>query len=93
MPATIKNQLILDQYKLLLNNFYAEPQNEEILGSFLDYATTNDTSARKHPNRKFTDEVPVKKKKKHPEPATTLPKIEDFFKPRKCGKKDTIIID
>lgn len=92
MPATIKNQLILDQYKLLLNDFYAEPQNEEILGSFLDYATTNDMSATKHLNRRFTDEVPERKKKKHSEPATTLPKIQDFFKPRKCGKK-IIVID
>ena len=49
MPPTIKNQMILDQYKLLLNNIYAEPQNEEILGPFLEleYTATGAISTRK----------------------------------------------
>ena len=40
MSAIIKNQMILDQYKLLLNNIYAEPQNEEILCPFLELGYT-----------------------------------------------------
>ena len=34
MPATIKNHMVVDRFKELLNEFYTEPQEEEILGSF-----------------------------------------------------------
>lgn len=80
MPATIKNQMILDQYKLLLNDFYVEPQNEEILGSFLEYTGTVAISTRKT-NGRSTEGMPKTKKKKQSEHAA-LPLIKDFFKPR-----------
>ena len=34
MPATIKNHMVVDRFKELLNEFYTEPHEEEILGSF-----------------------------------------------------------
>lgn len=77
MPATIKNQIILDQYKLLLHEFYTEPQHEEILGSFLEYTATGAISTRKT-NGRSTDGVPKTKKKQSEH--VSLPK--DFFKPR-----------
>ena len=35
MPATIKNHMILDRLKELVNDHYAEPTDKEILGYFL----------------------------------------------------------
>ena len=35
IPATIKNHMIFGRFKELVNNYYTEPINEEIFGSFL----------------------------------------------------------
>ena len=35
MPATIKNHMIMDRYLEMVHEFYAEPENEVVLGSFL----------------------------------------------------------
>ena len=35
MPGTVINQLLLEKYKQLVQTLYAEPKEEEILGSFL----------------------------------------------------------
>ena len=42
MPATIKNHMVVDRFKELLNEFYTEPQEEEILGSFLAISPHDD---------------------------------------------------
>ena len=42
MPATIKSHMVLDRFKELLNEFYTEPQEEEILGSFLAISPHDD---------------------------------------------------
>ena len=65
--------------KKLLNDFYAETLNEEILGLFLEYRAMGATSTRKT-NGRSTEGVP-KKKEKWSEHAT-LPNIKDFFELR-----------
>ena len=35
MQATLKNHMILDRSKELVNDYYTEPTDEKILGSFL----------------------------------------------------------
>ena len=35
MPGTVKNHLLMEKYKEIVNKRYAEPKNEEVLGSFL----------------------------------------------------------
>ena len=35
MPGTIKNHMLLDRYKELVEKFYIEPKNEIIIGNFL----------------------------------------------------------
>lgn len=57
MPATIKNHMILDRYKELLNDYYIEPKDEEILGNFLALSTTNASPPEK-------ETAPKRKKKK-----------------------------
>ena len=46
MPATITNHMVVDQYKELLNEFYTEPREEEILGSFLAISPLDDNDGR-----------------------------------------------
>ena len=57
MPATIKNHMVVDRFKELLNEFYTEPQEEEILGSFLAISPHDDIDEQ-------PIAVPEKKKKK-----------------------------
>ena len=45
MPATIKNHMILDRFKELVNDYYTEPADEEILDSFLAISL-DDSSVR-----------------------------------------------
>ena len=35
MPGTVKNHLFTEKYKKIVNERYAEPKDEEVLGSFL----------------------------------------------------------
>ena len=49
--------MVVDQYKELLKEFYTEPQEEEILGSFLAISPLDDNDERPRT-------VPEKKKKK-----------------------------
>ena len=35
MPGTVKNHLLMEKYKEIVNERYAEPKDEEVLGSFL----------------------------------------------------------
>ena len=34
MPRTVKNHLLMEKYKEIVNECYAEPRDEEVLGSF-----------------------------------------------------------
>ena len=38
MPGTIKNHMLLDRYKELVEKLYIEPKNEIIIGNFLTSA-------------------------------------------------------
>ena len=35
MSGTVKNHLLMEKYKEIVNKRYAEPNDEEVLGSFL----------------------------------------------------------
>ena len=35
MPGTVKNHMVLDRYKELVEKLYVEPKNEIIIGNFL----------------------------------------------------------
>jgi len=99
MPGTIINQLLMERYKQLVETLYAEPNEEEILGSFL---TPDDSIDIR------TGPTSVKKKKKEKEISKARdlnqPDIRKFFKPspavpaadktKKKGKNsDVITID
>ena len=50
MPGAITNHTILTRYMQLVNEFYKEPLNEDIIGSFLSHPI--DTPTGKEPSKK-----------------------------------------
>ena len=62
-PGTYVNILLIEKYKQLVQQFYIEPKNEEILGSFLKVNETIDgveaqpVSRKAKVKRKQTDKV------------------------------------
>ena len=50
MPGTITNHTILTRYMQLVNEFYKEPFNEDVIGSFLSHPI--DTPTGKEPRKK-----------------------------------------
>ena len=46
MPGTVKNHLLMEKYKEIVNECYAEPRDEEALGSFLALPAVGETCKR-----------------------------------------------
>ena len=42
MPGTVINQLLMERYKQWVETLYAEPKEEEILGTFLQLENTGE---------------------------------------------------
>ena len=72
MPATIKSHMILDRYKELINDYYIEPKDEEILGSFLAIGSHG-------PPGRLKEATSERKKKKRSDPERNLPDIREMF--------------
>ena len=73
MPATIKSHVILDRYKELINDYYSEPRDEEILGSFLAIDSHG-------PPGRPKEATSERKKKKRSNPERNLPDIRAMFR-------------
>ena len=63
MPGTIDNQLILEKYKKLVCEKYAEPKEEVIIGSFLERNVIAQTGPSTFQNQQKTN-IPTNNKKK-----------------------------
>ena len=63
MPSTTKNHTILDRFKELLNVYYTEPTDDELIGSFLAIISY-DSPIRTQKTSSFQRE---KKKQSNPE--------------------------
>ena len=61
MPGTVRNRLLIDKYKEIVTEIYAEPKKEEILGSFLALLPE---PIRKLKEQKSTPKVTTKKEKR-----------------------------
>ena len=57
MAGTVRNHMVLNRYKEIVNRFYCEPKNKVIIGCFLAKNKDADTVA-------LDNEVTVPKKKK-----------------------------
>ena len=92
-PGTYVNILLIEKYKQLVQQFYIEPKNEEILGSFLKVNETIDgveaqpVSRKAKVKRKQTDKVVNRQKD-----------IRHYFKKRgiitnteTCTKRSSVI--
>ena len=67
--------------KELLNDFYAEPLNEEILGSVLEYTAAIGAISTRRRMEELLRECPKRQKKKNRPKHANLPptNIKDFF--------------
>ena len=63
MPETIDHRLILEKYKKLVCEKYAEPKEEVIIGSFLEPNVIAQTGPSTNQNQQKTN-VPTNNKKK-----------------------------
>ena len=74
MPPTMKKHVILDRFKELVNDYYTEPTNEEILSSVLEIISY-DSPVR-------TQETPPfqRKKKKRSNPEINVPDNTEMFR-------------
>ena len=61
LPGTVSNHLLIDKYKEIVTENYAEPKKEEILGSFLALPPE---PIRKLKEQKSTPKVTTKKEKR-----------------------------
>ena len=73
MPGTVRNQLLLEKYKKVTNDWYVELKNEIIIGSFLALP------AVKSPERKVQAEKVASKSKKKKIPKKEGQDIRAFF--------------
>ena len=76
MPGTVRNDLLLEKYKEIINDRYVEPKNEIIIGSFLALPAVKPSEIKVEAKK---DKVASKSKKKK----TTKKKghdIKAFFK-------------
>ena len=93
MAGTVRNHMVLDRYKEIVNRLYCEPKNEVIIGCFLAKNKDADTVAL---DNEVT--VPKKKKEKTPKSRESIPKSRDirqlfFMQNRKNMETSTVVID
>ena len=73
MAGTVRNHMVLNRYKEIVNRFYCEPKNKVIIGCFLAKNKDADTVAL---DNEVT--VPKKKKKKTPKRHKSILKSRDI---------------
>ena len=74
LPGTVRNHLLIDKYKEIVTENYAEPKKEEILGSFLALPPE---PIRKLKEQKSTPKVTTKKEKERPRAKTSESCLEN----------------
>ena len=62
MPGTVKNHLLMEKYKEIVNERYAEPKDEEVLGSFLILPPVGQACKRDTRSEKSTNGEGIPKK-------------------------------
>ena len=74
LPSTIKNHMLLDRYKELVNRLYCEPKNEVIIVNFL----TSVPNENIHLNQRQQQQLAQKKVNKQEQP-TSKNDIRNYF--------------
>ena len=88
MPGTVINQLLMERYKQWVETLYAEPKEEEILGTFLQLENTGEQDlAPVAPKQKRKPKCPPESDKNQKDIwsyfATTPRQARKNLKPRK----------
>ena len=91
MPGTVRNHMVIERYKEIVERFYCEPKNEVVIGRFLENTIGNVTPLAGPSNKKKKTDNKKPPNKKPP------PKSRDiramFFAQNKKNLADTVVID
>ena len=91
MPGTVRNHMVIERYKEIVERLYCEPKNEVVIGCFLENTIGNVTPLAGPSNKKKKTDNKKPPNKKPP------PKIRDiramFFAQNKKNLADAVVID
>ena len=91
MPGTVRNHMVIERYKEIVERLYYEPKNELVIGCFLENTIGNVTPLADLSNKK------EKTDNKKPFNKKPLPKSRDIramlFAQNKKNLADTVVID
>ena len=86
MPGTIKNHLLLDRYKKLVEKLYCEPKNEVIIGNFLTRGVEPNLNHNQQTQGRETKEQ--RKIKNEKEQTSVKNEIRNFFSKQPKSNKE-----
>ena len=91
MPGTVRNHMVIERYKEIVERLYCKPKNEVVIGCFLENTIGNVTPLAGPSNKKKKTDNKKPPNKKPP------PKSRDiramFFAQNKKNLADTVVID
>ena len=91
MSGTVRNHMVIEQYKEIVERLYCEPKNEVVIGCFLENSIENVTllGGPSNKNKKTDNKKPPNKKP--PPKSRDIPAM--FFAQNKKNLADTVVID
>ena len=79
LPGTIKNHMLLDRYKELVNKLYCEPKNEVIIGDFLTSVPNENIHLKQPQQQQLAQKKGNRKRKTNEEQPTSKNDIRNYL--------------
>ena len=79
LPGTIKDHMLLDRYKELVNKLYCEPKNEVIIGNFLSSVANENIHLNQPQQQQLAQKKVNRKRKTNEEQPTSKNDIRNYF--------------
>ena len=79
LPGTIKNHILLDRYKELVNKLYCEPKNKVIIGNFLTSVPNENIHLNQPQQQQLAQKKVNRKRKPNEEQPTSKNDIRNYF--------------
>ena len=91
MPGTVRNHMVIERYKEIVERLYCEPKNEVVIGYFLENTIGNVTPLAGPSNKKKKTDNKKPPNKKPPPKSRHIRTV--FFSQNKKNLADTVVID
>ena len=79
LPGTIKNHMLLDRYKELVNKFYCVPKNEVIVGNFVTSVPNENIHLNQPQQQQLAQKKVNRKRKTNEGQPTSKNDIRNYF--------------